>query len=73
MKPSRQQLTQRRHRRIRSKVSGTPDRPRLSVFRSNRHIYAQVIDDDAKHTLAAASTLDPDLKPGLGSTSTCDA
>jgi large subunit ribosomal protein L18 len=45
----------RRHRRVRKKISGTSDRPRLAVFRSNKHIYAQVIDDRAARTLAAAS------------------
>ncbi len=45
----------RRHRRVRKRVAGTPDRPRLAVFRSNRHIYAQLIDDRAARTLAAAS------------------
>ncbi|HET7035538.1 MAG TPA: 50S ribosomal protein L18, partial [Thermomicrobiaceae bacterium] len=49
---------QRRHLRVRAKVSGSPQRPRLNVFRSNEHIYAQVIDDTAGHTLAAASTLE---------------
>lgn len=47
----------RRHRRVRKKVFGTPDRPRLSVYRSNRHIYAQLVDDVAGRTLAAASDL----------------
>ena len=47
----------RRHLRVRAKVSGTPERPRLNVFRSNEHIYAQVIDDTVGHTLVAASTL----------------
>ncbi len=51
-----------RHRRVRKKVSGTPDRPRLNVFRSNRHIYAQIIDDLAGRTLAAASSLDPAVR-----------
>lgn len=46
-----------RHRRVRKKVIGTPERPRLAVFRSNRHIYAQVIDDVSGRTLAASSTL----------------
>jgi large subunit ribosomal protein L18 len=45
----------RRHRRVRKRVAGTPDRPRLAVFRSNRHIYAQLIDDRGARTLAAAS------------------
>jgi large subunit ribosomal protein L18 len=47
----------RRHRRVRKKVLGAPERPRLSVYRSNRHIYAQVIDDFAGKTLASASSL----------------
>src|SRR4028119_1817388 len=52
----------RRHVRVRAKVSGTMVRPRLNVFRSNAHIYAQVIDDGAGHTLAAASTVDATLR-----------
>lgn len=52
----------RRHERVRRHVSGTPDRPRLSVFRSLGHIYAQVIDDRSGRTLAAASSLEPELK-----------
>ena len=52
----------RRHRRVRLKVKGTSSRPRLCVFRSLNHIYAQVIDDLAGHTLVAASTLDPEIR-----------
>lgn len=55
----------RRHRRVRAKISGTPERPRLAVFRSLGHIYAQIIDDTTGRTLAAASTLDSQLKSGL--------
>ncbi len=52
----------RRHRRVRKTVQGTPQRPRLSVFRSSRHIVAQVIDDTNGVTLVSASTLEPDLR-----------
>lgn len=73
MKLTRKESTHRRHGRIRRKVFGTSERPRLAVFRSNQHIYAQVIDDTRHHTLAAASTLEPDLKSELPSGSTRDA
>ena len=53
---------ERRRRRVRAKISGTHDRPRLNVFRSAKHIYAQLIDDDAGHTLAAASSLEADIE-----------
>lgn len=61
-KPSRNTLRKRRHARIRTKISGTSERPRLSVYRSNKHIYAQLIDDLSGVTLASASTLDPEFK-----------
>ncbi|MGK7899596.1 MAG: 50S ribosomal protein L18 [Xenococcus sp. (in: cyanobacteria)] len=73
MKLSRKESVARRHRRIRKKVNGTPERPRLSIFRSHKHIYAQVIDDVAQNTVAAASTLDSELKSGLESTGTREA
>ena len=62
---SRKQQTQKRHKRLRRNIVGTTKRPRLSVFRSNNHIYAQVIDDDAQSTICAASTLDKDLRENL--------
>jgi len=73
MKNNRKQLIKQRHRRIRRKVEGTAERPRLAVFRSHLHIYAQVIDDKQQHTLVAASTVDPNLRQTLASTGTCEA
>jgi large subunit ribosomal protein L18 len=64
---------ERRKLRIRKKVNGTPERPRLTVFRSARHIYAQVIDDTTGCTLAHASTLSKDLKGTLGEDHKVDA
>jgi large subunit ribosomal protein L18 len=63
----------RRHKRVRQRITGTTARPRLNVFRSRGHIYAQIIDDTKGHTLAAASTLDAGLRKSLKSTSTVDA
>jgi large subunit ribosomal protein L18 len=54
---------QRRHKRVRTRVHGTPERPRLNVFRSLKHIHAQIIDDTRGHTLVAASTLDNEIRP----------
>jgi len=64
-KLSRSESRLRRHRRIRRYVSGTIERPRLNVFRSESDIYAQVIDDKAGHTIAAASSIDHDLREKL--------
>ncbi len=62
MKETRRAARQRRHLRVRKKISGTSQIPRLSVFRSLKHIYAQIIDDVSGRTLISASTLDPDIR-----------
>ena len=73
-KMTSREARQRRHRRVRQRVGGTAERPRLSVFRSLTHIYAQVIDDIAKDTLVACSTIDPDVKTELeGKNKSADA
>jgi large subunit ribosomal protein L18 len=63
----------RRHRRVRARISGTSERPRLNVFRSLGNIYAQVIDDVAGHTLASASTLDRELSASVAGKSKTEA
>lgn len=63
-KPDKNQSRQKRHKRIRRKISGTTECPRLSVFRSNKHIYAQLVDDVAGVTLASASTDEENLNTG---------
>ena len=60
------ELRRRRHSRVRRKVHGSAERPRLAVFRSNKHITAQLIDDDAGRTVAAASTTEADLRSASG-------
>ena len=60
-KRDRNEVRMIRHERVRKKISGTPARPRLSVYRSNAHIYAQIIDDVAGNTLVAASTVEKDI------------
>ncbi len=67
-KIKRNELRKNRHERVRQKVYGTPERPRLNVYRSNNHIYAQIIDDTVGQTLVSASTLDKELKEKLSST-----
>jgi large subunit ribosomal protein L18 len=64
MSLTKQESRQRRHLRVRKKVRGTAERPRLAVFRSAKHIYAQVIDDVSGRTLASASTMETDLRSG---------
>ena len=70
---NRHEARQRRHRRVRKKVRGTAARPRLAVFRSNKHVYAQVIDDSTGRTLAHVSTLSKDLKGSLDDGNKTDA
>jgi len=65
-KPNTNAQRQRRHRRVRGKISGTPERPRLNVYRSNQNIYAQLIDDVAGVTLAAASTVEKGFEGATG-------
>ncbi len=73
MKRTRIESKERRRRRIRGKVNGSSERPRLAVFRSHQHIYAQVIDDTQHHTLVAASTVEPEVKSKLSSGGNCNA
>lgn len=64
-KPDKNKLRKKRHLRVRNKLKGTSVRPRLNVFRSTKHIYAQLIDDTKGVTLASASTLDPELRGSI--------
>ena len=72
-KKSRTEVRLKKHRRIRNRFSGTAERPRLAVFRSNNHMYAQIIDDTVGNTLVAASTLDKEVKAELEKTNNVDA
>ncbi|MBQ2801550.1 MAG: 50S ribosomal protein L18 [Lachnospiraceae bacterium] len=72
-KKSRTEVRLKKHRRIRNRFSGTAERPRLAVFRSNNHMYAQIIDDTVGNTLVAASTLDKDVKAQVEKTNNVDA
>ena len=72
-KKSRADVRVKKHRRMRNHISGTAERPRLAVFRSNNHMYAQIIDDTVGNTVVAASTLDTDVKAELDKTNNVEA
>ena len=72
-KESRQKVRVKKHMKIRNRFSGTAERPRLAVFRSNNHMYAQIIDDTVGNTLVAASTVEKEVKAELEKTNNVDA
>ena len=72
-KPSRSVIREKKHYRLRGHLSGTAECPRLAVFRSNKHMYAQIIDDVAGKTLVSASTLQADVRDGLQYTDNVEA
>ena len=72
-KQSRQEVRVKKHMKIRNRFSGTAERPRLAVFRSNNHMYAQIIDDTVGRTLCAASTVEKEVKAELEKTNDVDA
>ena len=72
-KESRQKVRVKKHMKIRNRFSGTAERPRLAVFRSNNHMYAQIIDDTVGNTLVAASTVESAVKAELEKTNNVDA
>ncbi len=72
-KKSRKEVRVKKHMRIRNRFSGTAESPRLAVFRSNNHMYAQIIDDTVGNTLVSASTLEKDIKAELTKTNNVDA
>ena len=72
-KESRQKIRVKKHNRMRNRFSGTAERPRLAVFRSNNHMYAQIIDDTVGNTLVSASTLQKEVKAELEKTNNVDA
>ena len=72
-KKSRAEMREKKHMRIRNRFSGTAERPRLAVFRSNNHMYAQIIDDTVGNTLVSASTLETEIKAELNKTNDVEA
>ena len=72
-KESRQLVRAKKHMKIRNRFSGTAERPRLAVFRSNNHMYAQIIDDTVGNTLVSASTLEKEIKAAMEKTNNVDA
>ena len=72
-KKSRKLVREKKHRRMRNRFAGTPERPRLAVFRSNNHMYAQIIDDTVGNTLVSASTLQKEVKAELEKTNNVEA
>ena len=72
-KKSRAEVREAKHRRLRNRFSGTAERPRLAVFRSNNHMYAQIIDDTVGNTLVSASTLEKEIKAELNKTNDIEA
>ena len=72
-KKSRKEVRVKKHMRVRNRFSGTAERPRLAVYRSNNHMYAQIIDDTVGNTLVSASTLQKDIKAELSKTNDVDA
>ena len=72
-KKSRTVVREQKHRRLRNRFSGTAERPRLAVFRSNNHMYAQIIDDTVGNTLVSASTLEKEIKAELNKTNDVEA
>ena len=72
-KESRSEIRAKKHRRVRNNLAGTAERPRLAVFRSNNHMYAQIIDDTVGNTLVSACTLEKEVKDAVEKTNNVDA
>ena len=72
-KESRAEIREDKHRRIRNRISGTASRPRLAVYRSNKNMYAQIIDEETRTTLVSANTLQKDVREGLEKTDDVEA